>query len=537
MRAGLFRTISIAAIALCAMLNALPALAAGNYTQNFTATPSGWSNVNDTFAVGTGTFAGTYVTTATTGQPYHAIAVYDGSTWGTNFTYSVKLNSDFESVGNRVGIVFNYVDSQNYYDLSVSMRKTATSDPASGLATLTRWVAGVQSATIAEYHPAASAPWPTRDTFFTVSVTRVGINTVLKVDNTVVYNGNDLISTTAGRIGFFAQYNNGRFDDVSVTDNTPTYLFRSGFNSSVVTTTPVCINGSPTNTWFMTLSGADASGFAWPPTFWNGANTYVFNTAAPCTSSDPPSAMDAYVRIGIKDAPGPTGVSSRVLWNNVIQWHTDTVNNTPEPRAGVNHNLASNANPGESYYIRRYLKYPSDLLWTDAAETVHGRMGVNSWFTQHEYKTVCASGTTYPGRFAIDWQKPAGVPTYILRRDDNNNCTPVQGEVWTYKTCKASGQSGECPKMIAGQWFYDELYVSYPNSGSGGLVQYAVNGAVIFNFAATGSEHLPTKPNRIKLTPGYLNAKNVEVQVDDLEVLATLPCASFPCGPPTHVPD
>jgi hypothetical protein len=32
-----------------------------------------------------------------------------------------------------------------------------------------------------------------------------------------------------------------------------------------------------------------------------------------------------------------------------------------------------------------------------------------------------------------------------------------------------------------------------------------------------------------------MNATEVEVLVDDLEVLPGLPCASFPCGPPTHV--
>jgi hypothetical protein len=543
MRTGLIRAISMAALVLFTGLSALPAVAAGNYVQNFTTLPSNWSNVNDRFALGTGSYAGAYVTQATTNQPPRAIAVYDGTTWGTNFTYSAKLNSDSEGGnavvggGNRVGITFNYVDSQNYYELSVSMRKTATSDPDSGKATVARWVGGQQSFVGTEYHPAASAPWPTRDTFFTVQVQRIGIRTILSVDGTVVYDGNDLTSTTPGRIGFFAQFNNGRFDDVSVTDNTPTsYLFRSGFNSSVVATTPVCVNGTPTSSWFMTLSGADASGYAWPPTFWGGANTYVFNTAAPCTSSDPPSAMNSYVQIGIKDAPGPTGATSRVLWNNVMQWHTPGTTGL-EPRAGVNHNLASGANPGQSYYIRRYLKYPSDLLWLNAEETIHGRMGENAWFTQHEYKTVCASSTTYPGRFVIDWQKPAGVPMYVLRRDNNNNCSPAQGEVWTDKTCKASGKSGECPKMIAGQWFYDEMYVSYPGTGSGGLVKYAINGAMIFNFAITGSEHLPTKPNRIKLTPGYLNTTNVEVQVDDLEVLDHVPCAEFPCGPPTHVPD
>jgi hypothetical protein len=525
MRTGLLRAISIAPFVLCAGLSALPASAAGNYTQNFSSTPAGWINVNDTFALGTGTYAGAYVTQATTGQPERAIAVYNTNTWGTNFTYSAKLDSDFEGDGNRVGIIFNYVDSSNYYELSVSMRKTATSDPDSGKARLARRVGPNLNVIGSEYHPAASEPWPTRDTFFTVTVQRTGIHTVVKVDNTVVYQGNDLTDTTPGRIGFFAQFNNGRFDDVSVTDTTPTsFLFRSGFNSPVVTTTPSCVSG----TWFVNLSGADASGMAWQPTFWGAPAAPAFNTAAPCTSSSPSSDMNAYVEIGLTTAnPGPTGPASQVLRNKVKQWHT-----TPslEPRAGVNHVLLSNGAPAESYYIRRYLKYgdPGD-------DSIDDLMGVNGWFTQHEYKSFCGNGgSTYPGRFVIDWQTPAGVPTYYLRRDNNNNCTPVVGEVWTNKTCLANGAANACPTMPVGEWFYDELYVSYPTSGTG-VVQYAINGAMIFNYTPTGGEHLPTKPKQVKLTPGYMNTPNLEVQVDDLEVLDHLPCAEFPCGPPTHV--
>jgi hypothetical protein len=277
------------------------------------------------------------------------------------------------------------------------MRKTATSDPDSGKARLARRVGANLNDIASEYHPAASQPWPTRDTFFTVTVQRTGIHTVVRVDNTVVYEGNDLTDTTPGRIGFFAQFNNGRFDDVSVTDNTPTsFLFRSGFNSSVVTTTPTCIGG----TWFVNLSGADASGMAWQPTFWGAPDAPAFNTSAPCTSSSPPSAMDAYVSIGIKQVdPGPTGPASRILWNNVMQWHTNN-DLSIEPRAGVNHVLLASATPAQSYYIRRYLRYPANLLWDDEEAEDHGRMGENGWFTQHEYKS---RREPFAGRRAQSW--------------------------------------------------------------------------------------------------------------------------------------
>jgi hypothetical protein len=184
------------------------------------------------------------------------------------------------------------------------------------------------------------------------------------------------------------------------------------------------------------------------------------------------------------------------------------------------------------------LKYPGNLLWDNEAAKDHGLMGLNSWFAQHEYKTTCQEdGSSYPGRMVLEWAKEGEVPTYILRRDTGNNCAGSVGEVWTPRKCKASGEPGECIKMPVGKWFYDEFYVSYPNNGVGGVLQYAINKKVIFNYTFTGSEHLPTKPNRVKLTPGYLNAINVDVWADDLEVLDYVPCATFPCGPPTHVPD
>ena len=60
---------------------------------------------------------------------------------------------------------------------------------------------------------------------------------------------------------------------------------------------------------------------------------------------------------------------------------------------------------------------------------------------------------------------------------------------------------------------------------------YAINGQVIFDY--TG-DVATAKPKGIKLTPGYLNIPNVEVQADDLEVYHDFPCRTFPCGAPSH---
>ena len=90
--------------------------------------------------------------------------------------------------------------------------------------------------------------------------------------------------------------------------------------------------------------------------------------------------------------------------------------------------------------------------------------------------------------------------------------------------------------MPVGSWFYDEFYVSYPTNGVGGLVQYAINGQWVFNEPIPAGNELPSMPNRVKLTPGYMNTNGIEVLVDDLEMWTAPPCATFPCqAPPDHV--
>ena len=122
-----------------------------------------------------------------------------------------------------------------------------------------------------------------------------------------------------------------------------------------------------------------------------------------------------------------------------------------------------------------------------------------------------------------------------------NDCDPAVGAQWEAPHCNFGAA---CPPPPAGTWFYDEFEVYAPtDSTTAGFVKYAVSpnttgpAVVIFNVASDATRPLPAIPNRVKFTPGYMNTTNLEVQVDDLEVYSAPPCGSFPCGPPTHVPD
>jgi hypothetical protein len=70
------------------------------------------------------------------------------------------------------------------------------------------------------------------------------------------------------------------------------------------------------------------------------------------------------------------------------------------------------------------------------------------------------------------------------------------------------------------------------------IAWYAINGQVIFDVPnraeCPGCTVKSSKARGIKLTPGYLNVSNVEVQVDDLEIFHDAPCRTFPCDAPLH---
>jgi hypothetical protein len=515
MRSRLLRLFSAFALVFYGGLFAAAASAAGNYSQNFSSAPANWSSINDTFVATGGYYANNGG--VGTGSPERSIAYYNGTTWSTDYVYTVKLWSDYEANGNRVGIIFNLVDSDNYYEMSVRMRTYNAAHTAiveQGSARLSKVINGTRTQVGVDFD-ATGVAWPENDTFFPVQVARNGNTTSIKVGNVVAYTTNDLTQLGAGRVGFFAQFNYGRFDDVSVLDaSAASYLFRSGFGTGVSVTAGTCLS----NYWFQDLSGGDIPGYSWRPSFWGSTTSQMFNTAAPCTDHED------YIEIGLKSVTGPTGTSSSVLAGNVKLWHPAS-DPTAEPRAGAQYQ--SFPSPGSSYYIRRYLKYPSNLLTS---------MGSYAWFVQHEYKTGCSPGAALPGRFLIYWKKDGAVAGnelfYELRRDTVNNCGTYTAPEWIVECRPSSGHN--CPAMPVGQWFYDELYVSHPTGGTGGVVKYAINGNMVFDHTTVAGSPLPSLPNRVKMTPGYMNVQNMEILVDDLEMLAAPPCGSFPCGPPAH---
>lgn len=476
-----------------------PAHAAGSYLQTFDSDPpANWIAAEDTWSATSG-----YYTNATT-APFRAIAYFGDRRWSTDFTYSLRMYSDLgDTASHKVGVVFNFVDEMNYFEVSISMLGDVELNQVSG---------GVRpSQPLATGHAAGLA----KDTWFDVAVVRSGTNKVrVRVGNVDVLSYDQLSSAPQGYIGVLSQFNWGRFDDVKVTP----VVFRAGFNTGASVTSPTCVGPAGSEKYQLNLTGTESgTGTVWPPTFWGDPSVVLMNTILGCDKTPFTNYMDA----GIKNVTFVDGQTTRVLSNTVKDVTIQADGNIG--RLGLGYTPTTTDNIPNRFYVRRYLKYSSQMA----------APGNGKWFVQQEFKSISCD---LPRRLSLNWMTTStGVPYYRLRMDQENNCgipnstqaVPEFPDQICYPT-----QGGNCPAFITGQWFYDEYFVQYSTGGSASdRVAYAINGQVIFDYQ---SPVRTSKPRGIKLTPGYTNIANVEVQADDLEIYHDFPCRTFPCGAPSH---
>ena len=70
-------------------------------------TAQGWNTISGSWSVVNGYYA-------QTANNYPDIVVYDDQTWGTDFIFSASLRTSWSALNNRLGMIYNYVDSDNY---------------------------------------------------------------------------------------------------------------------------------------------------------------------------------------------------------------------------------------------------------------------------------------------------------------------------------------------------------------------------------------------------------------------------------------
>ncbi len=185
---------------------------AQTYTENFdSGTAAGWSVVSDTWALS----GGTYNKTGTN----LGFSVYNGATWGTTsaagYSFKVRLRGSGGASGNISGVVYNYIDANNHYD--VSMNNVGTISIRSRVNNVVTTVASESYASFGL--PTGAA---TRD----LEVIRTGAGTNART--TVKLNGIIILSSLpnqtqlpeGGKIGLMGQFATVTFDNVSVSPTT-----------------------------------------------------------------------------------------------------------------------------------------------------------------------------------------------------------------------------------------------------------------------------------------------------------------------------
>jgi len=183
--------------------------ASSTYSENFDDdSAQGWSSINGAWNATGGYYANVNYNTAAT------IAVYNNTLWNTNYTYSSSLYSTWESPGNAVGVIYNYQDANDYYEVWFN---------ALGAAQLIKVIGGAQT-TIAKgsYTGYGSRVW------FNVQITRSGTGTTVSVNNAIVFNNIAQPELGAGKIGFISSWNLDEFDNVTVTGSAAPATASSG---------------------------------------------------------------------------------------------------------------------------------------------------------------------------------------------------------------------------------------------------------------------------------------------------------------------
>ncbi|WNR42915.1 hypothetical protein [Paenibacillus roseipurpureus] len=143
-------------------------------------------------------------------------ALYDGETYKGDYTYQVDAKVNGGGLYNRAQIVFNYLDSDNYYFLDIGSWDTATS---SNTITLNARVEGgngkiAGSATISNFNMSD------KKTTIQVKYEDGGFITVTAIKDgipTVLYNRVKDLRLPGGKVGIQTTYSDSEFDNVLIT--------------------------------------------------------------------------------------------------------------------------------------------------------------------------------------------------------------------------------------------------------------------------------------------------------------------------------
>jgi hypothetical protein len=193
----------IRAVFFCVILLSPASLfAASNYSENFNTGALSWQGAaNGNWSVVSG-----YYTNAL--EPQQTIATYSGDTWTTNYTYTLRIYSDNGASGNRLGVVFGYVSDTNYYRLLINMQGSVVLEKVTGTSVTTPTGGTGNVGALAQ------------NTWYPLQLVLTGNRLIVRVNNEIALDNVDITGIAAGRIGLITQWDESRFDDLSVLLNT-----------------------------------------------------------------------------------------------------------------------------------------------------------------------------------------------------------------------------------------------------------------------------------------------------------------------------
>jgi len=505
------------------------AFAAGNYTQNFATAPTSWNVANDTW-----TAAGDYRNSAGVLPP--AISWYTGNSWTTNFTYKVRAYSQWPAEGNELGVVFGLTDSTHYFRVVLSM------DGAVDLSRIAGNPNSPASTTSGSVTPASVGL--AADTWFDLEVFVNGNAVTVKVNGKVAIAGAP-ITPVPGMIGVIARADLARFDDLSITDNLATQLFRGTFTekdgTAINLSAPNIRCSGPTpqapqaeKNCYANITGDDQSGYSWPIRMWgdgdreegdddDGAKLQYISRSTTGEVTD-------FVGAAIETRPGRVNMNPDGSGGNnthvIHQWQIADANARPQVPYIIRPRISFTEQ--HDLYMRFWLKYPDGLTgWWQMPwqfkTSDHHSTDPDETRDSLRVSLLATPNATYhwracPGATAGKWH-------WLIEADPGT--VNVPGDV-KWQQCNPTAE------VPFGRWFKVEVFFHRATSATGtGRVWVAIDSNEILDYTVQGNAQengmyaMGSHINRIMLPQMYGGDVFPRDQyVDDLEIWDGFPASA-----------
>ena len=488
---------------IAALLLSVPAFAASHYAEDFSDMQAqGWTSATAWSA------AAQDYRNSVDGQD-ETIAVYTGDTWKTDYYYNLRVYSEHGASGNRVGVVFNYIDAKTpYYRVLVNSLGEVT------LELVTNHQGQPVSGGVGTVTGVAS------DTWLNMQVVVRGNTVTARVEGHTAFSNVPVSGLVTSRIGVMSQFNLGRFDNIEIIPMA-TALFKTGFDGASIGAPYSCA----TNTCFQNIDGTDpVTGYTWPAKVWSMTGRFQTTTGVPFT---PP--LSNYILNEIVTAAGPQNTQTPMLHQAIkVPRSTDPTVPFPQDPYYITQATDPNATQGD-LYVRYWVKLQPN---SGPANLGSWRVLIQ-WKTGGDFRLNLTSATNgldsakCPSQSAAYWR--------VYADNDANSTDPN----WMYENYWE-----ECAPTRAvptsGQWTKVEFFSHRGTpGGTDGRVWVAINGQQVFNLTGKqmwgvgDSAGNPMKINRIMAPQIYTNASAaqgvpVEQWVDDYEVWDGFPSDASP---------